>query len=255
MYGQPTIGQTLQNNRASMESQSKPEPIACKGGCGLILEPKWHPGKVLRNWYRPVECENCAGKRAERERIEIEKKNLRRRRLGFTQFVKKLNIPPKFRYAKLGHIGKDLRALLTGSESLYLWGGIGVGKTYATIALARAEAIQYRTVHRIVFEDLLGKLRTFKDGVSEDMILKPYFESDLTILVDVGQANSEYVLRILFRIVDTRMEWNRKTLLTSNLSPESFYENCGGRLFSRIQEFNIVKLDGSDRRIKHRESR
>ena len=166
---------------------------------------------------------------------------------------------------------------LPPGRGLLLWGGVGVGKTYALAAWIRFVlctggpekrlspdvrvcdgwgGLRSYKVERISFADVLLKIRgTFDGGGSEERVLADYRNCGLLVLEDLGTAvsggasESDFSVRILEGLLDYRLEHGLPTFVTSNKSPDELGKSFDERIASRLAaacEFVAVK--GRDRR-------
>lgn len=171
-------------------------------------------------------------------------------------------VPPACRRARLGHLKPALqKALLSRGrhESILLWGGVGVGKTYAIAAYLRHLIVRSRGeigCARVKWTDLLMALRgCYATGKGSEMdILRPYVVADLLWLEDLGagatrgRLESELALRGLSALLDDRLEARRPTIITSNLRVEDIEKMFDQRIGSRLHTFRVLCLTGVDRR-------
>lgn len=87
--------------------------------------------------------------------------------------------------------------------------------------------------------DLLSKIKTgYSDGAG-DAIIKRIKKSELLILDDIGAAyvkdeSARWYEDIMWRCFDGRA--NKKTLITTNLTPLDLQSRVGGRCWSRLKE-------------------
>lgn len=106
-------------------------------------------------------------------------------------------------------------------HNLALVGSMGTGKTHLACAIARhaldnGMAAVYTTVGRMV----LSVNDTYKPGSdkSESDVLKPYLDSDLLVMDELGRdRGSAHEQRLLFAILDHRCAELRPTVLVTNL--------------------------------------
>jgi len=170
------------------------------------------------------------------------------------------HIPPLFRAAHIRHLKHAfLNALVNrhDGQGLFLWGGAGVGKSFAMMALLR-NAVVVHNVHcrRITFDGLCSKIRsTFAShdeserAVIESMIYPTYlFIEDLGSTVGMNKSESDFNSRIFLMILDGRIEQMKPTFITSNKSPEEIGRSFGERVASRLQTLKAVECAGKDRR-------
>jgi DNA replication protein DnaC len=154
--------------------------------------------------------------------------------------------------------------LVAPTNSLYIFGPVGVGKTYcaATIAneLLRARnGVRFQTVSGLLLE-----LRdTFKPEAirSELDVLSLLFRITYLVLDELGDLGlerdrraSDFALSRMLTLLDRRWQEGKPTIMTSNLSLAQLVDWSGGdeRIASRIREMceekNIVGLEGQDLR-------
>ncbi len=164
-------------------------------------------------------------------------------------------IPPLYRKAHLRDLNPRLVDQLLGAESgAFLWGSVGTGKTYALAAVLRKFAVAGFECKRISFDRLCLEIRgTFSSASykSESNIINRYIESDYLFFEDLstgGKSESDFNLRTLLVLLDTRMEYCRPTYISSNKSVEQIGQAFDGRILSRLHKYRIIKLSGRDKR-------
>jgi DNA replication protein DnaC len=143
---------------------------------------------------------------------------------------------------------------------LLLWGPVGTGKTHAIAALVRRIIVKAQggvRVERVAFSTLLRELREcFRPEAerSEMDALRPYLSAEILWLEDLGAdqglgaQSTDFAVRTAELLIDGRMEQEKPTFVTSNLSVESLKESFDERIASRLCTFTIIKLVGCDRR-------
>lgn len=172
-------------------------------------------------------------------------------------------MPAVFRRARIDGLSTELRAVLAArrpGQSMLLWGSAGVGKSWATAALVRSIIVRHRSeidVRRASYDTLLLEIRECFRPVatkSELDVIGPYLKCDLLWLDDLGAteslggAASDFAARVVFTLLNERIERERVTFVTSNLSPENLHRAFGDRIGSRLREFKAVRLVGKDQR-------
>ena len=154
-------------------------------------------------------------------------------------------------------------------ESIYLYGNIGVGKSYLASTLIREKVIQNKanqingklyipeTPKFINLTELLMKIKNvYKESseLSEEEIINYYANINCLVIDDIGvEKTTEWVLQTLYLIIDKRNRSIKQTLFTSNLTLKELKDKVGERIPSRIAELcgfkNIIALKGKDRRL------
>lgn len=217
----------------------------------------------------------------EPEAVEVRSsENLAAWRVALTRFFTNkamLRVPPRFRneYALPEAITSRLRDL-PGSTSVYLHGGVGVGKTqtaWAWYVKCFVEANMRRfdddsivfldgnvqrhpkhepsvvepiTIHTDIelFDDIRA---SYGDGGGTYTIPDEHY----LIVDDLGKAKpTEWVLEQLFRVLNRRYYQDLPIFVTSELSPGVLADRLGASIASRIGEMCVVlKATGADRRL------
>lgn len=193
---------------------------------------------------------------------------------GFAEYLKTTRLPPIFRKATHIDWPKKIWEKAGSSESLFLSGKPGTGKTHLAASIIAENYLQFSprpyynesrsqwmstrlTVPLFVtVPQLLVRFRaTFKDeNTTETDLLQEYCQSRLTIFDDMGSEKiSEWSLQMLYLIVDHRYTNLLPTIITSNLTLEEIGTTISDRIASRIAGMcEIISLKGDDRRIKRR---
>ncbi len=155
------------------------------------------------------------------------------------------------------------RYLADPARSLYLYGPVGGGKTFAACAignalLERGKAVLFQTISEL----LLDLRDTFSvDEVSEKSILRPLSEVEFLILDELGdlpgnreRTASAFSASRMLVLLDSRWRTGRSTIMTSNLDLqqlEGWIDDA--RLASRIAGAcalaGVVEIGGRDLRL------
>lgn len=109
----------------------------------------------------------------------------------------------------------------TTNNGLYIYGDLGVGKTYMCIALANSLVKANKKVSFIKINDFVTKMSQLirDDAYEYEKLVNRIKKSDYLILDDIGSESvTEFSRdRLLFNILDYRMENKLCTIFTSNL--------------------------------------
>lgn len=169
------------------------------------------------------------------------------------------SIPPRYQGVDIDRCDQRIRKWAYGpreKQSLYLWGPVGTGKTYAAYATYKLARANYN-------DAMIANSTMILQDIKDDFTYKandPYYRSKFDLWVDYpgilfiddigSEKPTEWVLETFYTLINTRYEKNLPTIFTSNLSLEGVAERLGDRIASRIMEMSeIIKLDGEDRRL------
>lgn len=130
------------------------------------------------------------------------------------------------------------------SEGLLIWGVPGNGKSHVAAAIAHAIKAREKTVVFQTVPELLERIRsTFnsKQKSTEKEIMDALLHCDLLILDDIGSEKiSDWVLDVMFRIVDGRYRQKRPIIYTTNLNPKELENQLNKRIYDRMVETSII---------------
>ena len=142
---------------------------------------------------------------------------------------------------------------LDQGRGLWLFGGVGTGKTTLAMLVSQAALSAGRSVAIYSLPRLLAEIReTFESDHegSYTSLMDRLTEVDLLHLDDVGaEKTSPWVLEQLYSIVNARYEAERSMLITTNLERSALSEQIGERTVSRLEEMcEMLPFHGRDRR-------
>lgn len=138
-------------------------------------------------------------------------------------------------------------------QNLFIYGDTGVGKTFLSHCIA-CEILKkaYSTLYFPSYDlfNLLAK-ETFARESGDGGIMEYVLNCDLLILDDLGtELTNAFVSSQLFLIVNERMLREKSTIVSTNLSLETFPGLYSTRTFSRIiQNYKFINLIGEDIRL------
>ena len=143
----------------------------------------------------------------------------------------------------------------TKKDIIFITGSTGTGKTFASEVIA-SELIKKCFYVNVVTAFQMNNvfLEYHKDfDKSTSQKLSPLLDVDLLVIDDLGtepifrNVTQEY----LYLIISERLRKRRKTIITTNLSPNEFIDRYGERIYSRVFDKSkslLINLTGSDLR-------
>lgn len=139
-------------------------------------------------------------------------------------------------------------------RGLYIWGGVGVGKTHLGIGAMLAVADRYGV--DVLYASVARLMRLLSDFSGHDQRSSPsdYIELASTIglmmLDDLSSIRmTPYRREVIYEILDARWADNKPTIITSNTPVASLEPIIGEPSVSRIRAMCIeVHVEGEDQR-------
>lgn len=125
-------------------------------------------------------------------------------------------------------------------KGIYLYGGVGVGKTYLMMALCNEFASQGKTV---AFLNTTEFLLEFKNKLDYDL-LDRIKNADFVVLDDIGQESVTAYHRdeILFPLLNDRMIMGKATCFTSNFDFEGLQEHFCVNIYNDREEMKALRV-------------
>lgn len=178
---------------------------------------------------------------------------------GLEYINKKIGCPARFYNAMPDEMDKKLKDWFIksgGTGSLYLHGGIGVGKTYSIHALSKLLYVNGKNIEYYNIIELLNKIKSYfdKDNSQENIKLILQSSNSILILDDLGvEKVTDWTIETMYRLINYRNEEELQTIFISNLTLKSLLDSYGDRTVSRITEMvgqsGIIQMTGNDRRL------
>jgi len=163
-------------------------------------------------------------------------------------------VPKRFAQARVNDFESwdELCAVMAaGPRNLLLHGPNRKGKSHAAAACCYEWMRSSRTLWVFTSRILSRIADAFKSG-KIDETLREYEEAEVLVLDDFGaQRLTEHTIEMLTRIVLTRADYDRPTVITSNLSPDAIQGSYGNRIASRIyDEYRLIDFSAQPTRSK-----
>jgi len=143
-------------------------------------------------------------------------------------------------------------------ENLLFTGSTGVGKTFLTNCIAKELIDSGHSVIYLSAGDLFEVFsrNKFDYDTPEDMrdTYRYILDCDLLIIDDLGtELNNSFTSSQLFYCINERMNMNRATIISTNLTVARLRDSYTDRVTSRIMSsYRIIPLYGSDIRLLKR---
>lgn len=143
----------------------------------------------------------------------------------------------------------------TEFNNLFLYGDVGVGKTFLSNCIAkelmdREYSVLYFSSSK--FFSILAKNTFDKNNIDAQNMYEYIFDCDLLIVDDLGtEFTNSFVASQFFTCINERLLSRKSTIISTNLSLDTLADLYTERSFSRItSNYTMVKLIGDDIRIK-----
>lgn len=138
------------------------------------------------------------------------------------------------------------------SPNLLIFGGTGIGKTHISLAIAKKVEQKGFDAIYISAPDLftsLEKERFNQETVCENM--QRVTTCDLLVIDDLGaEFTTTFTVSALYAIINSRINSNKPTIITANLTPSEIAERYSDRIASRlIGSYEHLHFIGNDIRI------
>ena len=234
---------------------------------GLLMCGKCHTRKQIRISVLGVEkmpmvpCE-CRKKEIEKEGLE---ENERNKSYKISQ-MKQAGFPDKEmaswtfenddgKNKKIMDIAKryvdNFNEMKADHKGLLLFGGVGVGKTYASACIANALIEKGHPCLVTNFARLINTLQSLQEGKQE--FLDELNEYDLLVIDDLAsERNTEYMQEFVMQIIDARNRSGLPIIVTTNLTAQELKNPADmqkQRIYSRLLGMCVpIEVKGADRR-------
>ena len=144
------------------------------------------------------------------------------------------------------YINAKRNTLKSAGKGLLLYGGTGVGKTFAAACIANAIKDKYGG--NCVFTNcsmIISDVQKYYNDV-EVCVYQQFRTADLVVIDDFGaERNSSFADEITYNIINLLYNSQKAVIITTNLNPKLFSD----RIRSRLAEMCLwVEVTGTDRR-------
>lgn len=163
-----------------------------------------------------------------------------------------------------GNQGEQVEKWLEMGKGLYIWGGVGVGKTHMALSCLKWQLERGKRGNILIVAEMLDRFRYFiglKEGDVVDRLISDFAKNEFLVLDDLGvQVGTPWADEKLYEIINQR--WlnrdNLITVVTSNYPPGELENRAkdgiiGERMVSRlIGMTEQIEIKGRDRRLPKR---
>lgn len=142
------------------------------------------------------------------------------------------------------------------SPSLLFLGGTGLGKTHLSTAIA---GVVLEKGYDVFYNSAVGMISDFEYrrfgnslAMGDADNTERYISCDLLILDDLGtEVVNQFTQSTLYYVINTRLNMNRPTVISTNLTAADLRKTYSDRIASRlIGEFRVLAFYGTDVRRK-----
>jgi DNA replication protein DnaC len=141
-------------------------------------------------------------------------------------------------------------------DNLLMYGNTGLGKTFLCSCIARSLIDRgHSVIYQTAFK-LMDTVQLYKFSDKQDSMLREaydmLFTSELLIIDDLGtEMINSFTQTEIFNIINSRLLSERKTVISSNMSPIELSKAYGERISSRLfGSYEMLEFFGQDLRLK-----
>ena len=134
------------------------------------------------------------------------------------------------------------------AQSLFMYGRTGLGKTFLSSCIAAEVMSRGYSVVFFSFPTLFSKLEDEHFGRSDDKTMEILMSAELVILDDLGsEFKTQFTEAKLYEIVNGRMNLEKPTIISTNMTARQLQETYNERIISRVMmEFAPLRFAGND---------
>lgn len=139
--------------------------------------------------------------------------------------------------------------------NLVMVGSTGTGKTHLSCATARTLLAKGKYARYITSEAMAQKIMKAWDKDTKDQseasVIHEFTQYDLLILDEYGLHDREKRLELVHKVLYSRYDEAKATMLISNMTLEQLKTDLGDRLWSRFQHggLTVVECNWNDGRV------
>ena len=146
-------------------------------------------------------------------------------------------------------------------RNLLLYGPPGLGKTFLSACIARVVSEHGFSVVYDTAVNIFAQFETQKFSRDEDDTreardgTRRYLGCDLLILDDLGsEMTTPFVQSALYQLLNTRLTGGKRTIISTNLTPDDIRRRYTPQLASRLEgEYHMLRFFGEDIRLQKKQ--
>jgi len=227
-----------------MEFEFKTQECICPK-CGKIYVKRYVP--YIKLWVGECQCVIDEKKADEEKRLEFQKKRRIDENIAnsgipklytnssFDNFEIRCGTENAYKVSKI--YAETFSECTKDGKGLIFVGNTGSGKTHLAIAIAHSILDNGLTVKFTSVGNLQRDINSADDyGFTEAKLIKTYSTCRLLIIDDICVADiGNKIKRILFDIIDNRVNYVKPTIFTTNISDlEEIKEKLNEQIYDRI---------------------
>lgn len=143
-------------------------------------------------------------------------------------------------------------------DSIFMTGGTGLGKTHLSLSIAKKViGLGYSVVYGSV-PDLLRKIETahFNRREGDNEVFYTIKDCDLLVLDDLGaEFETQFYFSCLYDIINTRINYGRPTIVSTNFSTGEIKKRYSDRIASRLLSMKCLLFSGEDIRVQLKQAK
>lgn len=236
--------QTNDNIKAGLEDPSPPETMAA----------------TLKSIMSDKKCEVCGirpiAKNAERTCKRCIAVITRRKSLNARKIISTLQDRIGEAYMEADFEDVDIAAELVAADGdIFLWGDVGVGKTWAMAALLKHFLCEGYECSRVNFDDFCCRVRATMNNHStqtEYDLVSQLVDIDKLFIDDIGlrsKQETDFAYVTFYSILNKRQERRLPTYISTNKSIAQLAVSFDQRIASRLGQGTVIEMKGADRRV------
>lgn len=247
---------TAQMNPVKSESSTPTTKILSKScpGCGTVILLPTPTGLFAFGADMDVYCDPCVKIRVTHLERNQRTTELRTR---FSEALRRGYLTERFRDASWSQslksvedmnpeAWKNARGWLR-NDNLYIYGGIGTGKTFMALCALRGAFVRGWDVAEVTARRFCKVTDTFTEG---NGTFEHWKTVDALLLDDIDKARwSLDRIDALWELLDARMAANRRTIVTGNVGPSDLLKMLRERTVDG-DEKNTTRADAALERLK-----